>query len=37
MADETQNPGAAAKTLDELLAECIAADESGRAIDLRRL
>jgi serine/threonine protein kinase len=33
MSDETQHLGSASQSLDDLLAECIAAEESGRAID----
>ena len=33
MSDETHDLGSAPKSLDDLLAECIAAEESGRAID----
>jgi len=33
MPDETQDLGSSPKSLDDLLAECIAAEEAGRAID----
>jgi serine/threonine protein kinase/WD40 repeat protein len=37
MPDPTQDLGLSPKSLDDLLAECIAAEESGRAIDLEAL
>jgi WD40 repeat protein/tetratricopeptide (TPR) repeat protein len=37
MSEETRDLGPSPKTLDDLLAECIASEESGRAVDVESL